>query len=96
MVPRLTDEGTSGTYFLQNIHRKNIAIFKPTDEEPFTPNNPKKYQGEFDSESFRKGILSGESAGREVAAYLLDSPEGYHSVPPTAFVEMCHTSYFKI
>lgn len=25
LVPKLTDDGTSGTYFLQNLQRKNIV-----------------------------------------------------------------------
>lgn len=60
------------------------AIFKPFDEEPFTPNNPKGYIGKVGSPAFkfllkyiwcikiiRPGVRSGESAVREVAAYLL-------------------------
>lgn len=41
---------------------------------------------------FRKGILSGESATREVAAYLLDyyATEGKHGVPITTYIEFYH------
>ena len=45
LKPRLTDNGTSGSYFLENHHFKTVAIFKPYDEEPFAPNNPRKYVG---------------------------------------------------
>lgn len=41
LIPKLTDDGTSGAYFLRNLDKKNIAIFKPIDEEPFAPNNPR-------------------------------------------------------
>lgn len=50
-----------------------MAVFKPHDEEPFTPNNPKQLTNKMHSESFRPGILSGEGAAREVAVYLLDA-----------------------
>lgn len=45
ITPKLTEDGTSGSYFLENIDRNNVAIFKPLDEEPYTPNNPKGYIG---------------------------------------------------
>ena len=39
--PELTLEGTGGTYFLQDAARQKVAVFKPQDEEPFAPNNPR-------------------------------------------------------
>lgn len=86
ITPKLTENGTSGTYLLQNIKHQNIAIFKPFEEEPFTPKNPRGYTGRLYGPGFRKGILAGESADREVAAYLLDGD--VFGVPPTTFVEM--------
>ena len=47
------------------------AIFKPIDEEPYTPNNPRGFVGNFGSTGFKKGVLSGESSVREVATFLL-------------------------
>ena len=90
--PKLADSGTSGSYFLENHNFKTVAIFKPYDEEPFAPNNPRSFLGELGSQGFRKGILSGESAAREVAAFLLDG-EGFHGVPPTTYVEFYHPSF---
>jgi len=89
LIPKLTLNGTSGSYTLQNRNRKAKCIFKPFDEEPFTPNNPRGYTGKLGSPGFRQGILSGESATREVAAFLLDEDE-YYGVPPTTFVELVH------
>ena len=66
-----------------------MAIFKPFDEEPFAPNNPRKYVGELGSPGFRKGILSGESATREVAVFMLDRSR-FHGVPETSYVEFYH------
>lgn len=47
--PRLVDDGTSGTYEMRNTLKQKIAIFKPIDEEPFAPNNPRGHQGPFGS-----------------------------------------------
>ncbi|CAG9533230.1 unnamed protein product, partial [Cercopithifilaria johnstoni] len=33
--------GSSGSYFVRDINHQNIAVFKPKDEEPFAPQNPK-------------------------------------------------------
>jgi hypothetical protein len=91
LKPKLTDEGTSGSYEMRNAQKQRIAIFKPIDEEPFAPNNPRGNTGPFGSQTFRPGVLSGESSIRETAAYLLD----YHhfsGVPPTTFVEVVHNS----
>lgn len=93
LIPKLTFDGTSGSYFLQNKYRKNVAIFKPFDEEPFAPNNPKGYIGKLGNTGFKAGIVSGESAIREVVAYLLDE-KGFSAVPPTTFVEVVHP-YFS-
>lgn len=93
LFPKLTENGTSGTYYLQNANRKNIAVFKPRDEEPFMANNPKGYNminGE--AIGFRKGILPGESYLREIAAYMLDK-KNFHKVPLTGFVEVFHTKF---
>lgn len=35
IVPKLTDFGTQGTYFLESIAREPLAVFKPHDEEAF-------------------------------------------------------------
>lgn len=93
LAPKLSENGTSGTYFLQNINRKSIAVFKPRDEEPFMPNNPRGYNNiKGESMGFRKGIRPGESYLREIAACLLDS-EHFHNVPYTRLVEVYHKKF---
>lgn len=57
--PKLAEHGTSGTYLLYNNLHKTVAIFKPFDEEPYTPNNPRGYVGDLGSTGLRHGILSG-------------------------------------
>ena len=86
--PKLCSLGTGGVYFLTSSTGANVAVFKPTDEEPRGINNPKGYQRNGQSgDSLRDGIRSGEGAMRERAAFLLD----HHSisgVPPTTMVTL--------
>ncbi len=98
LKPKLIEDGTSGVYQIRNIYKETIAIFKPFDEEPNTPNNQKGYTGQFGAESFRRGILSGEATIREEATFLLDNFSRIKfkykfDVPATTFVEMCHKTF---
>ncbi len=43
LAPKLCDEGEGGSYVIRGFHGRNIAVFKPEDEEPFAPCNPKGY-----------------------------------------------------
>jgi len=92
LIPKLNSDGTSGSYFLKNKFRKVIALFKPFDEEPMAPNNPRGFADKMGSRGLKPGVLSGESAIREVAAFILD--QGFAGVPPTTFVEILHP-YFS-
>jgi len=92
LKPKLTEDGTSGTYLLRGPDKQPAAVFKPIDEEAFAPNNPRDYVGPFGSQSFRAGVLSGEACIREVCAYLLDH-QGFSGVPPTTMVEAIHDSF---
>ncbi|AFZ81332.1 phosphatidylinositol 3- and 4-kinase domain-containing protein [Theileria equi strain WA] len=92
--PKLTMDGTGGTYQMFNKLRKCCAIFKPIDEEAFTPYNPRGYEGKMNQQGFRTGVLSGEGASREVAAYLLDEAYGgLCGVPITTMVEASHSAF---
>ena len=71
--PKLTDEGTSGVYFLRGVNvGRPLAVFKPVDEEQFAPNNPRGFSGTFGDATFRNGVKSGEATVRELAAFLVD------------------------
>ena len=96
MEPTLSEEGTSGSYILRQASDEKgnaspVAVWKPIDEEPFAPNNPRGMQAAFGSETCRPGVKSGESSLREVLAYLLDH-EGFAGVPPTVLAEVFHPS----
>ena len=91
-APKLTDEGTSGTYLMKDDMNSALAVFKPFDEEQFAPNNPRNYQGDFGSNTLRPGVLSGESTVRELAAYLIDR-DGFSGVPETSLALISHESF---
>eukprot|EP00743_Colponemidia_sp_Colp-15_P003410 GILK01003684.1.p1 GENE.GILK01003684.1~~GILK01003684.1.p1 ORF type:complete len:739 (-),score=166.20 GILK01003684.1:243-2459(-) len=92
LAPKLTLDGTGGTYLLRDRTKRIAAVFKPQDEEAFAPNNPRGYVGKIGQAGFRNGILSGEAASREVAGYLLDRNH-FSSVPATCLVEAMHSSF---
>ncbi|KAG6615400.1 Phosphatidylinositol 3 and 4-kinase-like protein [Phytophthora cinnamomi] len=56
----------------QDPSHRNVGCFKPQDEEPFGPNNPRGLVGQLGQSGLRRGILSGEACERELAAYILD------------------------
>uniref|UniRef100_A0A0E0LBB5 1-phosphatidylinositol 4-kinase n=1 Tax=Oryza punctata TaxID=4537 RepID=A0A0E0LBB5_ORYPU len=99
-LPVMSAEGSGGVYFMQDASgEKNIAVFKPIDEEPMAKNNPRGLPVSADGEGMKRGTLVGEGAFREVAAYILDHPVGDHEsekrvgfsgVPPTALVHSLH------
>lgn len=100
LQPCLSEEGTSGSYVLKTTtsgsmedeeQLQSVAVWKPIDEEPFAPNNPRGMQAPFGSDTCRPGVKSGESSLREVLAFLLDH-DGFAGVPPTALVEVSHPS----
>lgn len=45
-APKLASSGTGGSYFIADARGKNVAVFKPEDEEPMAINNPKGHCGE--------------------------------------------------
>jgi len=90
LAPRLATEGTGGTYFLRSARQqRNVVVFKPADEEPFAPENPRGFAGTLGSEGLKPGILSGEGHIREVAAFLLDH-DHFAGVPATVLAELTH------
>lgn len=104
LKPDLVLDGSGGTYFLHDARKVRVAVFKPSDEEPYAENNPRGYvpQGrvsDFDcslegpeSMSMRAGIKPGEACLREVAAYLLDH-DSFADVPMTSLAEARHPAF---
>ncbi|XP_062179130.1 phosphatidylinositol 4-kinase gamma 4-like [Phragmites australis] len=106
-LPVMSAEGSGGVYFMQDAAgQKNVAVFKPIDEEPMAENNPRGLPLSADGEGMKRGTIVGQGALREVAAYILDHPVGdckyghsvgFSGVPPTALVRSLHRGKsFKI
>jgi hypothetical protein len=80
---QLCTTGVGGTYFVNRPGPDGedhaIAVYKPIDEEPGAPNNPKK------ESNFVPMLPWGGGANREVAAYKIGG--ALAGVPETYFVE---------
>ncbi|KAL9665872.1 hypothetical protein QQ045_000193 [Rhodiola kirilowii] len=85
--------GLGGAYYFRNAKGESVAIVKPTDEEPFAPNNPKGFVGKaLGQPGLKCSVRVGETGFREVAAYLLDY-DHFANVPPTALVKITHSIF---
>ncbi|XP_004509953.1 phosphatidylinositol 4-kinase gamma 5 [Cicer arietinum] len=85
--------GLGGAYYFLNRRGESVAIVKPTDEEPFAPNNPKGFVGKaLGQPGLKRSVRVGETGFREVAAYLLDYGH-FAKVPPTALVKITHSIF---
>jgi len=90
--PELCSEGVNGTYFIRDAEGHIVAVFKPQDEELYSPNNPKTQTEQND-----RGILNGEAAAREVlASKLNDRFDGFFAVPHTCMVKMTHPIFGSV
>jgi hypothetical protein len=85
-------DGSGGVYFFKLPNGLRLAVFKPHDEEPNAPNNPKSYKNVFGTIGLKRGILSGESSFREFAAFLLDH-QGVAHVPDSCLVRCWHPAF---
>ncbi|XP_022881869.1 phosphatidylinositol 4-kinase gamma 5-like [Olea europaea var. sylvestris] len=91
--PLPVHSGLGGAYYFRNKRGENVAIVKPTDEEPFAPNNPKGFVGKaLGQPGLKRSVRVGETGFREVAAYLLDY-DHFANVPPTALVNITHSIF---
>ncbi|KAF8694755.1 hypothetical protein HU200_037841 [Digitaria exilis] len=91
--PVAVNSGMGGAYYFMNIWGERVAIVKPTDEEPFAPNNPKGFVGKaLGQPGLKRSVRVGETGFREVAAYLLDY-DHFANVPPTMLVKITHTVF---
>ncbi|XP_072966958.1 phosphatidylinositol 4-kinase gamma 5-like [Typha angustifolia] len=91
--PIPVNSGLGGAYYFRNSKGESVAIVKPTDEEPFAPNNPKGFIGKaLGQPGLKRSVRVGETGFREVAAYLLDY-DHFARVPPTALVKITHSVF---
>uniref|UniRef100_A0A2P2L7E5 1-phosphatidylinositol 4-kinase n=1 Tax=Rhizophora mucronata TaxID=61149 RepID=A0A2P2L7E5_RHIMU len=93
VVPIPVRGGLGGAYYFRNSRGESVAIVKPTDEEPFAPNNPKGFIGKaLGRVGLKWSVRVGETGFREVAAYLLDY-DHFANVPATALVKITHSIF---
>lgn len=91
--PLPVHSGLGGAYYFRNVRGESVAIVKPTDEEPFAPNNPKGFVGRtLGQPGLKRSVRVGETGIREVAAYLLDH-DHFANVPATALVKVTHSIF---
>ncbi|XVF43296.1 hypothetical protein PTKIN_Ptkin02bG0028700 [Pterospermum kingtungense] len=91
--PLPVHSGLGGAYYFRNPRGESVAIVKPTDEEPFAPNNPKGFVGKaLGQPGLKRSVRVGETGFREVVAYLLDY-DHFANVPPTALVKITHSVF---
>ncbi|XP_022732862.1 phosphatidylinositol 4-kinase gamma 7-like [Durio zibethinus] len=91
--PLPVHSGLGGAYYFRNNRGESVAIVKPTDEEPFAPNNPKGFVGKaLGQPGLKRSVRVGETGFREVVAYLLDYGH-FANVPPTALVKITHSVF---
>ncbi|KAK8322705.1 hypothetical protein V6Z12_A12G184000 [Gossypium hirsutum] len=91
--PLPVHSGLGGAYYFRNSRGESVAIVKPTDEEPFAPNNPKGFVGKaLGQPGLKLSVRVGETGFREVVAYLLDYGH-FANVPPTALVKITHSVF---
>eukprot|EP00929_Paragymnodinium_shiwhaense_P007244 TRINITY_DN111180_c0_g1_i1.p1 TRINITY_DN111180_c0_g1~~TRINITY_DN111180_c0_g1_i1.p1 ORF type:complete len:683 (-),score=115.25 TRINITY_DN111180_c0_g1_i1:151-2100(-) len=96
LKPDLVEDGCGGTYFVKDRSGRKIAVFKPRDEEPLAPNNPKVHAGRGLGEGLKNGVLVGDAAVNEYAAFLLDragSAALRAGVCPTALVRIADSVF---
>mmetsp|Transcript_20707 Transcript_20707/g.38673 ORF Transcript_20707/g.38673 Transcript_20707/m.38673 type:complete len:795 (-) Transcript_20707:147-2531(-) len=91
LKPLETLDGSGGTYILRDAAKRNICVFKPSDEEPYTINNPRGFAPS-PGITMRTGHTPGTGCYREVAAYLLDTG-GVCGVPETTLANARHKNF---
>ena len=95
--PKVLNQTSSGTYVLYDRRRKELGIFKPSEQEWGGSKNPSWVLWGFDkilkiNPAKEMGIKTGTSYLRERAAYLLDRSH-FASVPSTHVGEFRHSQF---
>lgn len=96
--PELIPEGSSGSYFVRDVAGQRIAVFKPKDEEPFAPLNPKWpkfFQRVMCFCCFGRACLIPNSGYlSETGASVIDQRLELHVVPKTRVVKLASPAFF--
>ncbi|ODV92633.1 hypothetical protein CANCADRAFT_19874, partial [Tortispora caseinolytica NRRL Y-17796] len=96
--PLLVSAGSSGSYFIRNMDKQIVAIFKPKDEEPYGPLSPKWakwiHRNLFPCFFGRSCLIPNSGYTSEAAACILDRRLATNIVPYTAIVELSSPSFY--
>jgi phosphatidylinositol 4-kinase type 2 len=97
IYPDRIAQGSSGSYFVKNVNREIIGVFKPKDEEPYGVRNPKwgKYiQRTFCPCCFGRGCLvMNQGYLSEAGASLVDQKLQLNVVPRTKVVRLAAPTF---
>ncbi|KAG8048721.1 hypothetical protein GUJ93_ZPchr0009g1847 [Zizania palustris] len=78
-LPIMSAEGSGGVYFMQDESGdKNIAVFKPIDEEPMAENNLRGLLVSTDGEGMKRGTLVALKFEHHSSKGLKDAPMAHH------------------
>eukprot|EP00607_Mallomonas_marina_P007939 CAMPEP_0182416184 /NCGR_PEP_ID=MMETSP1167-20130531/339_1 /TAXON_ID=2988 /ORGANISM="Mallomonas Sp, Strain CCMP3275" /LENGTH=500 /DNA_ID=CAMNT_0024588697 /DNA_START=260 /DNA_END=1762 /DNA_ORIENTATION=+ len=91
--PCLVDGCLGGTYFLRDLNKNITVVWKPADEEPFAPQNPRQSENFLGKhrQAYKGAIVPGFGMFREVVAFSLD--KGLAGVPPTHLAKVHHPKF---
>mmetsp|Transcript_10379 Transcript_10379/g.10452 ORF Transcript_10379/g.10452 Transcript_10379/m.10452 type:complete len:523 (+) Transcript_10379:71-1639(+) len=91
--PCLVDGCLGGTYFLRDLNKNITVVWKPADEEPFAPQNPRQSENFLGKhrQAYKGAIVPGFGMFREVVAFSLD--KGLAGVPPTHLAKVRHPKF---
>ncbi|CCD73133.1 Phosphatidylinositol 4-kinase type 2 [Caenorhabditis elegans] len=96
--PQRIAQGSSGSYFVKNMHDEIIAVFKPKNEEPYGSLNPKWLKWihrVFLPCCFGRSCLPpNQGYLSEVGASLVDEKLKLGIVPPTGVVELAAPTFY--
>uniref|UniRef100_A0A7E4VKX9 Phosphatidylinositol 4-kinase type 2 n=1 Tax=Panagrellus redivivus TaxID=6233 RepID=A0A7E4VKX9_PANRE len=98
VFPQLIPAGSSGSYFVFDKNHRHIGVFKPKDEEPFAPLNPKWpkfFQRLLCFCCFgRACLIPNNGYLSETGASLVDDRLGLNIVPKTRVVKLFSPTFF--
>lgn len=109
LKPDLVLDGSGGTYFLHDARKVRVAVFKPSDEEPYAENNPRGYVPSCPTSASTSGIFSLDGSEQEElslragispgeaclreVAAFLLDHGNFSGVPPTTLAEARHPAF---
>ncbi|XP_038046442.1 phosphatidylinositol 4-kinase type 2-beta-like [Patiria miniata] len=97
IYPERIIQGSSGSYFVKNVDKKTISVFKPKSEEPYGHLNPKWIKW-FQRTCFpccfgRSCLLPNQGYLSEAGAYLVDKKLSLNIVPKTRVVKLASETF---